>query len=93
MVLLAALATGAPAQRKAPVPAWEIREGGPPRDGIPALVEPAFVSAAEARFLRPKDRVVGVEIAGDARAYPLRILNWHELVNDRLGREPVLVTW
>jgi hypothetical protein len=77
-----------------PVRPRELREGGPPMDGIPALVEPAFLSALDARrFLRPKDRVVGVEIAGDARAYPIRILNWHELVNDTVGGQALLVTW
>ena len=77
-----------------PVRPSEIREGGPPKDGIPALVDPAFLAASEAgRFLRPKDRVVGLEIAGDARAYPIRILNWHELVNDRVGGQAVLVSW
>lgn len=77
-----------------PVPPHELRDGGPPMDGIPALMEPAFLSALDARrFLRPKDRVVGLEIAGDARAYPIRILNWHELVNDTVGDQAILVTW
>ena len=102
-LLLAVMAAAAPAEsgaqrsgatKSGAVPPWEIREGGPPKEGIPALVEPLFVPAsAAARFLRPKDRVIGLEIAGDARAYPIRILNWHELVNDRIAHRPVLVSW
>ncbi len=71
----------------------EIRGGGPPKDGIPALLEPSFISPAEATSLRPKDMVLGVSIGGDSKAYPIRILNWHELVNDRIGSRPILVSW
>ncbi|GAB4282612.1 MAG: hypothetical protein Kow0092_37610 [Deferrisomatales bacterium] len=75
------------------IPVEEIRSGGPPRDGIPALLDPAFVPAEEAAFLRPDDRVLGFVHQGEARAYPIRILSWHELVNDRVGGAPVLVSW
>jgi hypothetical protein len=76
------------------IPLGEIRSGGPPKDGIPALTDPAFVSASEAnRLLRPSDFVLGVDFEGVAKAYPIRILNWHEIVNDELGRQPVLVSW
>jgi len=72
----------------------EIQPGGPPRDGIPALDHPAFTSAAEAdRILKPKDVVLGVEFAGVAKAYPVRILNWHEVLNDDVGEQPILVSW
>ncbi len=71
----------------------EIRGGGPPKDGIPALLEPSFISPAEATSLRPKDMVLGVSIGGASKAYPIRILNWHELVNDRIGSRPILVSW
>lgn len=69
---------------------------GVPRDGIPALQEPGAVSLAQLpslgrRFLLPSDPVVGVRIQGQARAYPLRVLVFHELVNDTLGGEPILV--
>ena len=67
---------------------------GPPRDGIPALDSPKFVTAAQAdRVLRDSDVVLGVEFQGVAKAYPIRILNWHEIVNDEVGRQPALVTW
>jgi hypothetical protein len=76
------------------IPLREIQSGGPPKDGIPALTNPAFVSANEAnRLLRPSDIVLGVEFGGVAKAYPVRILNWHEIVNDDVGQQPVLVSW
>ena len=76
------------------VPIKEITAGGPPRDGIPALDSPKFVSADQARkFLSDKDRVLGVSLAGEAKAYPIRILNWHEIVNDQINGHPITVTW
>ena len=75
------------------VPLSEIRGGGPPKDGIPALVDPAIVSPANARGLHPQDQVLGVHLEGLSKAYPIRILNWHELVNDQIGGRPILVTW
>ncbi len=71
----------------------DIHSGGPPKDGIPALTSPEMLPAARVGYLTPNDRVVGVSIGGKARAYPLRILNWHELINDRVGGVPVLVTY
>lgn len=75
------------------VPREQILQGGPPRDGIPALTSPEAVSAEQATFLRPDDIVVGVETGGEARAYPLRILMWHEAANDVLGDTPIAVTY
>lgn len=75
------------------VPADQIHLGGPPRDGIPAIDDPRFVSASEAGFLADDDRVLGLLHEGEARAYPIAIMNWHEVVNDRLGSEPVAVTF
>ncbi len=74
------------------VPASAIQRGGPPKDGIPAIDRPRFVAAAQAS-LSADDRVLGVTVNGDARAYPLRILNWHEVVNDQVGGQPVVVTY
>lgn len=76
----------------ASVPVNAIQRGGPPRDGIPSIDKPVFVAAKDAR-LRDDDRVLGVAIAGVARAYPVRILNWHEVVNDRFGARAVVVTY
>ena len=77
----------------AAVPSDQIRLGGPPRDGIPAIDRPRFVDANAASYLALSDRVLGVAIEGAARAYPIRILNWHEIVNDRIGERAVLVTY
>ncbi len=70
-----------------------IRSGGPPRDGIPSIDEPAFVPVSEIANLAPGDPVISVDFAGDARAYPLRVLMWHEIVNDVVGDVPVAVTY
>jgi hypothetical protein len=77
---------------KALVPRDKIVSGGPGRDGIPSIDRPKFVSAQEAG-LENGDLVLGLEISGDARAYPLDILVWHEIVNDNVGGEPVAVTY
>jgi hypothetical protein len=76
----------------ASIPVAEILGGGPPRDGIPALVRPKTVSAAVASW-RDDDLVLGVTLGGETRAYPVAILNWHELVNDTLGGQPILVSF
>ena len=75
------------------VPAAEILPGGPPRDGIPAIDQPRFVPAHRAHWLDPEDRVLGLTRNGEAKAYPIAILNWHEIVNDRFGQEPVAITY
>lgn len=65
-----------------------------PKDAIPALVQPVFTTASGAgKLLAPKDRVLGVYLNGEPKAYPIRILNWHELVNDEAGGQPILVSW
>ena len=66
------------------VPQEDIFQGGPPREGIPAIDVPKFVGVDAADFLSDDDRVLGVEMDGVARAYPIRILNWHEIVNDKM---------
>jgi hypothetical protein len=75
------------------VPPEEIHAGGPPKDGIPAIDRPVFVRADRAGFLKPGERVLGVARHGMAKAYPVAILNWHEVVNDRFESEPVAVTF
>lgn len=79
---------------KALVPLEEIRAGGPPPDGIPALDRPKFVSVEEAgKWLSDREPVLAIELKGDARAYPLQILIWHEVVNDTVGGIPVAITY
>jgi hypothetical protein len=71
----------------------EIMSGGPPKDGIPSIDNPKFQPVADETDVKPNEPVIGLEINGDARAYPLRILMWHEIVNDTVGGEPVAVTY
>lgn len=75
------------------IPTDEILSGGPAKDGIPSLTDPKFVTAREATYLEDKDRVIGVEFGGQAKAYPIKILNWHEAANDVAGKTKFLVTW
>lgn len=73
---------------------WEeILSGGPPKDGIPSIDKPLFKPLSDIRDLAPNEPVISLEIGGDARAYPLRILIWHEIVNDVVGGRPVTITY
>ncbi len=71
----------------------EILSGGPPKDGIPSIDKPIFQPVGDITGLVDNAPVVGLQINGDARAYPLRILMWHEIVNDVVGGTPVTVTY
>lgn len=71
----------------------DIHFGGPPRDGIPALNNPRFVSAKEQKYLEDSDRILGLNIAGISKAYPVRILNWHEVVNDQFEDIPISIVY
>ena len=75
------------------IPKDQILAGGPPKDGIPAILKPSFVQADSAGFLEDDDQVIGVNIKGTARAYPIKILNWHEVVNDTVNSEPIMVSF
>jgi hypothetical protein len=75
------------------VPLREFQSGGPGKDGIPALDRPRFLRVAEVDFLGPQEPVIALTLAGGARAYPLQILVWHEIVNDVIGGVPVAVTF
>ena len=72
----------------------ELQAGGPPKDGIPAIDRPRFVSPEEAEgWLAPQEPIVALALGEEARAYPLQILTWHEIVNDEVGGVPVAVTF
>ncbi|MFN3145805.1 MAG: DUF3179 domain-containing protein [Paracoccaceae bacterium] len=72
----------------------EILSGGPPKDGIPALDDPAFRPVAGETRLAPREPVIAVELDGETpRAYPIRYLTWHEIANDVIGDVPVAVTF
>lgn len=75
------------------IPPNQILSGGPGRDGIPSLDHPAFIFARNASYLSQGDRVLGVEVNGVARAYPIRILNYHEIVNDIVGGEAIVISY
>lgn len=84
----AILAEGAPVRGRPELVDW----GGTPVDAIPPLDDPAVVPAEAADFLAPDEPVAGLVVEGEARAYPFRILDWHEVVNDRLGGRAVALT-
>ena len=72
----------------------EIFSGGVPRDGIPPIDEPKFTDFAEAvQFIAGREPVIALRVNGEARAYPLQILTYHEIVNDVIGGRPVAVTF
>ncbi|MCI0363513.1 MAG: DUF3179 domain-containing protein [Phycisphaerales bacterium] len=75
------------------VPRDEILHGGPAKDGIPALTNPRVEAVGDARWLNLDDRLIGVTINGQSRAYPMRLLNYHEIVNDELGSVPIAVIY
>jgi hypothetical protein len=75
------------------VPKDQIVSGGPPKDGIPAIMAPKFISVAQTRFLDPDDEVIAVRIDGEVKAYPIKILTWHEVVNDSVNGVPIAVTF
>lgn len=75
------------------IPIKHIVQGGPPRDGIPALVDPHYVHASDARFLAASDFVLGFERDGHAFAFPRHIMSWHELVNGEVNGFAFLITY
>jgi len=64
-----------------------------PPDGIPAVDDPLFLSPAEVDFLGDQEPVLAIEVDGDARAYPIQIMTWHEIVNDTIGGRPITVSF
>lgn len=75
------------------VPAGLIQSGGPPRDGIPSIDNPRFDTVAAANWLNNDARVLGLNLNGMQKAYPIAIMNWHEVVNDTFGELPVAITF
>jgi len=75
------------------IPLDKIRGGGPPKDGIPSIDNPKFVTVDDSQFVTDSDIVIGLHINGETKAYPLFILVWHEIVNDVIGGIPVAVTY
>lgn len=75
------------------LPSWDIVPGGPGKDGIPALTTPTFAVGKKDKWLQDEDLVVGVHLNGVAKAYPVRILNYHEVVNDNFKDQAVAITY
>lgn len=75
------------------IPLDEILSGGPGKDGIPSIDNPKFISITDATFLNDSDPGLGLTVNGESRFYPYRILVWHEIVNDTIVGQPVLVTY
>ncbi len=76
------------------IPISQVRDGGPGRDGIPSIDNPKFLNVAEAPgLLRDEERIIGVKVGNDVRAYPHYILDWHEIVNDDVDNVSVAVTY
>jgi len=71
----------------------QIFQGGPPRDGIPAINEPKFIAANQASFLKDHDRILGLALGNEIKAYPVNIMNWHEIVNDKTAGKNIAITF
>ena len=71
----------------------DIFSGGPPKDGIPAIDDPKFEAVSKIDNIGDKEPVVGLIVNGEAKAYPVQVLMWHEIVNDTIGGVPVSVTF
>lgn len=77
----------------AEIPSWEIIPGGPGKDGIPALTDPLFTKAKKDNWLQDEDLVIGINMNGVSKAYPIRVLNYHEVINDDFKGDRVAVTY
>ncbi|MBT4449463.1 MAG: DUF3179 domain-containing protein [Gammaproteobacteria bacterium] len=71
----------------------KILAGGPAKDGIPAIDQPTFIAPKEAVYLKPTDRILGIQLNGISKAYPIAILNWHEIVNDEINNSQFSITY
>lgn len=75
------------------IPADQILRGGPAKNGIPSIDHPQFIAANTAEFIKAKDRVLGLNYRGISKAYPIKIMNWHEIVNDTFQDTAITVTF
>jgi len=76
----------------ATIPVKQIKDGGPPKDGIPSIDNPKFITAEQAN-LDDNARVLGVKFNKVIKAYPISIMNYHEIVNDQFAKHPVVITY
>ncbi|AMC11817.1 hypothetical protein Lupro_11305 [Lutibacter profundi] len=77
------------------IPVSEVKDGGPGKDGIPSIDTPKFIDAndANANFLKDEDLVIGIVKNGEIRAYPHKILDWHEIVNDNFNDDFITINY
>lgn len=75
------------------IPVDKIFDGGPGKDGIPALLSPPFLEPGQATYLNPTDLVIGYKVGEEIKAYPHKILDWHEIINDDIGGRPLAITY
>ncbi|MDF1583797.1 MAG: DUF3179 domain-containing protein [Methyloprofundus sp.] len=75
------------------IPVDKIFSGGPGKDGIPAIDKPRFIAADKVSFLGDDAGVIGIHYKGISKAYPINVLNWHEIVNDQFNDEPIVITF
>ncbi len=75
------------------IPVEEIYKGGPPRDGIPSIDKPKWITAHNASYMKANDRILGLSSGVIVRAYPVDILNWHEIVNDYIESKNILISY
>ncbi len=75
------------------VPTNQVLDGGVGKDGILALVNPGLIEPSNATYLQDEDLVVGYRVGDDFRAYPHKILDWHEIINDDLGSQSIAITY
>lgn len=75
------------------IPKRLIKNGGPGKDGIPSINRPRFITGSQADFLKNSDRILGVALDSEVKAYPIKILDRHEIVNDRFGDRAVVITY
>ena len=75
------------------IPQDQVFDGGPGKDGIPALEDPELIAPSQATYLDPQDLVVGFADGEEAVAYPHKILDWHEIINDKVGSESVTISY
>lgn len=83
----------APSDDSWSIPISEVLDGGPGRDGIPALIDPEFTSVDEAQIIKDEDLVLGIKKGDDVRAYSHIVLDWHEIINDDVSGTAVAVTY
>ncbi len=97
IMILAACNDNVPASVRAngdwSIPRNEVFDGGPGKDGIPALTNPSMISAAQATYLGDNALVVGYKVGDDVRAYPHPILDWHEIINDVVGGQAMAIIY